>query len=426
MRRFAAVLALCGLAVAACGGDEPADETGTVIEVFTNYRGANATAFRRVLDGFEASSGHRVNHVGTADFADRIQERVAERDAPDIALFPQPGLIRALATEGQIRSFQSISETTADEIRSNYPAVLDPLTVDGELYALPWRVDVGSLIWYQPAVFERLGYEVPESFVDLVALASQMRLDGQTPWCLTIESFEATGWVGTDWIEDIVLRTQPVEVYDDWATGAITFDDERVRDAFTTWREMALDPGMHFGTTRTILNTPWSEAGDPMFDDEPGCLMHRQLGGAYRGELPPETTIGADGDVAVFVMPGAEADGPDPVLLAGEFAAAMSAEPGVEELLLYLADPLAGETWAETGGYLSPHLDFDRTAYSDDFARSLADVISEAELLRFDGSDTMPPTVGVGTFWTGVVDFVGTQDLDRAVTVIDAGFDDGD
>jgi alpha-glucoside transport system substrate-binding protein len=253
-----------------------------------------------------------------------------------------------------------------------------------------------------------------------------MEIDGSTPWCLTIESFEATGWVGTDWIEDIMLRTQPVEVFDQWATGQIRFNDERVRDAFSTWDDLALRSGRNYGTTRTILNTPWYAAGDPMFENEPGCLMHRQLGQAYRGALPDGTAIGPEGDVDVFVMPGADADDPAPLLLSGEFVAAFTSKPGVAELLLHLAKPSSGEIWAASGGYLSPHAGFDAETYPDEFTRQLAELIASAEVLRFDGSDTMPPGVGVGTFWTGVVEYVKTRDLDRTMAMIDSGYETDD
>jgi alpha-glucoside transport system substrate-binding protein len=392
-----------------------------VIEVFSVYRGTDAESFRRVLDDFEARTGIETAYVGTAAFAARIQERVESGEPPDLALFPQPGLIRDLASRGQLVSLESLGTAAASTARSQYPAFLDSLTVDGELYAVPWRVDLGSLIWYRPDVFAGLGYSVPTSFIELQALVSQMTLDGMTPWCLGVEAFAATGWVGTDWIEDIMLRTQSVAVYDEWARGEVPFDDERVRNAMSTWRDLVLAPGRTFGSVRVILNTPWEQAGAPLFDDEPGCLMHRQLS-TYQNHLPAGTTVGPDGDVDVFVMPAAnEADQP-PLLLAGEFAAALTSKPGVRELLLHLADPRSAESWAEEGGYLSPHRQFDAATYANDFDRTLARLMDDASVLRFDASDTMPPAVGVGTFWDGIVEYVATQDLDRVVATIDAGY----
>ncbi|MEQ9548021.1 MAG: hypothetical protein RIM23_00125 [Coleofasciculus sp. G3-WIS-01] len=41
----------------------------------------------------------------------------------------------------------------------------------------------------------------------MMALSDQIRADGGVRWCIGFASGDATGWVGTDWIEDIMLRT---------------------------------------------------------------------------------------------------------------------------------------------------------------------------------------------------------------------------
>ena len=54
---------------------------------------------------------------------------------------------------------------------------------------------------------------------DLVALTDEIRATGVTPWCVSMEHGDATGWVATDWIEDILLRTAPPETYDAWVAS---------------------------------------------------------------------------------------------------------------------------------------------------------------------------------------------------------------
>jgi alpha-glucoside transport system substrate-binding protein len=52
--------------------------------------------------------------------------------------------------------------------------------------------------------------------------------DGVKPWCIGIESGEATGWVATDWLEDAILRDQGAEYYDQWVNHEVPFDDPGV------------------------------------------------------------------------------------------------------------------------------------------------------------------------------------------------------
>ena len=61
-------------------------------------------------------------------------------------------------------------------------------------YAFPFKQEVKSLVWYSPDNFAEMGYEVPETFEDLMALQEQIVADGGTPWCIGLESGGATGW----------------------------------------------------------------------------------------------------------------------------------------------------------------------------------------------------------------------------------------
>ena len=44
--------------------------------------------------------------------------------------------------------------------------------------------------------------------------------------------------------------------------------------------------------------------------------------------------------------------------------------------------------------------------------------------VRFDASDLMPATVGSGSFWRGMVDWVDGKDTATVLSDIQAGYDD--
>jgi alpha-glucoside transport system substrate-binding protein len=82
-------------------------------------------------------------------------------------------------------------------------------TAPGHSTPFPYKADVKSLVWYVPENFEDAGYEVPGTMEELKALTEQIVADGETPWCIGLGSGGATGWPATDWVEDMMLRTQP-------------------------------------------------------------------------------------------------------------------------------------------------------------------------------------------------------------------------
>ena len=414
--RVLVALAAIAIAAASCSSD-PSPEFTESVTVFGSLRGDEARSFIESMAPFEERTGIDIQYVGAGSVAQEIKQRVQESDLPDVAILPQPSLVAALARDGHL---VPLNEETASAVTDNYStAAVATSRVDGTLYSVWYAAAVKSLVWYRPDVFAEGGYEVPGTWSDLMALTARMEADGFTPWCLSMESFGASGWVGTDWIEDIVLRSEDPEVYDAWAAGEVSFEDESIKDAFSVFKEIALTPGRVAGGARRILSTPWQQAGDPMFDEPPGCLLHRQ-GEVNRSNLPPGIVVGDDVDA--FVLPAMD-EGPPPILTGGDLAVAFRDRPAVQEFLRYLATPESGEAWAEAGGYTSPHLNFDAAIYGDDFDRWTAELLLDAETVRFDASDMMHPPVGTRSFWDGMMTLVRTGDIEAALAEIQAGYD---
>ncbi|MEA2057740.1 MAG: ABC transporter substrate-binding protein [Actinomycetota bacterium] len=410
-------LAAVALAAASCSSD-PSPEFTESVTVFGPLRGDEARSFLESMAPFEERTGIDIQYVGAGSVAQEIKQRVQESDLPDVGILPQPSLVAALARDGHL---VPLDGETVSTVTDNYStAAVEMGRIDGTLYSVWYAAAVKSLVWYRPDVLAEAGYEVPETWADLMALTARIEADGFTPWCLSMESFGASGWVGTDWIEDIVLRSEDPEVYDAWAAGEVSFEEEAVKDAFAIFKEIALTPGKVAGGTRRILSTPWQQAGDPMFDDPPGCLLHRQ-GEVNRSFLPSGIVVGDDVDA--FVLPAMD-EGPPPILTGGDLAVAFSDRPAVQEFLRYLATPESGEAWAKAGGYTSPHATFDPAIYGDDFDRWTAELLLNAEVVRFDASDMMHPPVGTRSFWDGMMTLVRTGDIEAALAEIQAGYDE--
>ena len=95
----------------------------------------------------------------------------------------------------------------------------------GEHYGLPTNINLKSMVWYPKDDFDKAGYTIPTTWDELIALSDQIVADGSTPWCVGFKSEGSTGWPATDWMEDIMLRTAGPDVYDQWYTHEIPFND---------------------------------------------------------------------------------------------------------------------------------------------------------------------------------------------------------
>ena len=378
-----------------------------------------AEAFRASLKPFTDETGIKVSVEGSGDFETLIIVRTEAGDPPDMAIFPQPGLMADfarqgnLADQGQILDLNTLGESYSD-------AWTELATVDGTLYGLPYRVQTKSLVFYSPQKWEEYGYEVPENWDELTALMDEMVANGHTPWCIPLENSGATGWVATDWVEEIVLRTSGPEVYDKWVSHEIKFSDPEIKAAVEKMGEIWLNPDYVLGGTTGILTTWIGEVGALFDDAETGCMMHRQAGwisAFFPEDIDPET------ESAFFYFPSIYEAQRRPVLGAGDIVASFNTGPEVRGLMEYLATAQAAEAWIKDyTGFLSPNSQVPMDWYQNDIERGQAEILQNATTLRFDASDLMPGQVGAGSFWTGMVDYVGGADLDTVLSEIDASW----
>ena len=79
--------------------------------------------------------------------------------------------------------------------------------------------------------------------------------DGDTPWCVGIESGAATGWPATDWTEDMMLRTTSLENYDKWVKGELKFASPEVKKAIETFAKIWNNDKYVYGGKATIVTT---------------------------------------------------------------------------------------------------------------------------------------------------------------------------
>ncbi|HEX9767117.1 MAG TPA: extracellular solute-binding protein [Nitriliruptorales bacterium] len=370
-------------------------------------------ALQAALDIFEQSTGNTVEAEFTDDFATTLGIRIDGNNPPDVAFFPQPGALQGAVDDGAVTSFDDAGVVTAGLA----PGVLEAGTFDGTAYGVVVKQALSSLLWYNLPAFEAGDHSPPESWDELLSLTEEISATGTPAWCIGIESGGATGWVATNWIEDVMLRLHGGDVYDQWTTGALAFDSPEVREAFELAGEIFFDEDAVLGGTTGILNTPFGTAAAPMFQDPPACLMHRQAGfieGSFEGELGT--------DYGLTLMP--PIDGNGGAIFSGDLAAILSDNPVAGELVSFLVSSEAQEAWHghEGSGSLSVRGDFDASVYPSASLAQQGELLAAQDVARFDGSDLMPSAVGGEAFFTELVAWLNGQDLDTTLANIDAAW----
>ncbi len=411
-----------GAATAAliAGGANAADLT-----IAGPWTGADEQQVQNVLDIFREQSGLDVSYVGSDSFEQQIVIDAEAGAAPNIAVFPQPGLASDMASRGFLAP---LKDGTADWIRENYAAGqswVDLGTYEGQdgnedLYGFFYKVDVKSLVWYSPETFEDAGYDVPETMEDLKALTEEIAANGETPWCIGLGSGGATGWPATDWVEDMMLRTQSPEVYDQWVANEIPFNDERVVGAIEEFGWFIQDAHVA-GGKGAVASTDFRDSPKGLFSSPPQCYMHRQAS-FIPAFFPEGTEVGVDVDF--FYFPAyADKDLGAPVLGAGTLWAITNENDAAHQFIEFLQSVEAHEAWMAQKGFLTPHKGVNPDAFGDPTLRKMNEILLGATTFRFDGSDLMPGAVGAGSFWTGMVDYAGGKPAEQVAQEIQDSWD---
>ena len=396
---------LLTLILGACGGGSLEGEEVTITGALI---GVEQDLFRAAFESFTEETGIIVSYTGSDNFEQEIQIQMESGDTPDFALWPQPGGLVDAANRGYHVPLEDLGIDIAD-YRDNYSSYLVGLgEVDGVVYGGVGSVNLKSLVWYQPEEFAARGYEVPETWDQMIALADQIVADGMTPFCFGMYSNGASGWLATDWMEDIMLRTgNGTDSYDKWVTNELAMTDPIVKNAATLLSQIMHTEDYVAGGTDAIVSTFFGNAQDPMFSKDangnPGCFMHRQAS-FITAFWPEGEQEFAGSKTTVFGFPVIDPSLPKAALGAGDMWGAFNDREATKAVAAYMLELDFFDSIAESpqNSRLSGHAKYPSDRYGSDLYKEFGNIVSAAlseNAFRFDASDLMPPEVGAGSFW---------------------------
>ena len=406
---LAAALALA--VVAGCGGSDSEPESTTAepaagevsgsVSILGPWTRDQQKSFEAVLDGFRDTQPKvDVKYTSAGDSTVTVLgTAVAGGNPPDIAVIPQPGLVRDFQAQGALEPLDFAKDVIAD----NFPASLIDLgTIDGKLYSLMFKAANKSTVWYNVGAFEAAGVTPPETFEQLREVAATITASGLPAYSVG----GADGWTLTDLFENIYLRQAGPEKYDQLAVHEIPWTDASVKSALTTMAEVLGDDATIAGGRSRALQTDFATSAESVFSDPPKAAMIIEgdfvpAAVAGKTELEPGTGYG------VFPFPSVDGSGAM-VVGGGDSLVTFKQTPASKALIEYLATPEAAAIWARRGGFSSPNENVSPDVYPDDISRRIATAIAEAETFRFDMSDLAPAKFG-GT--PGQGEFKLLQDL---------------
>ncbi|HEY7598362.1 MAG TPA: ABC transporter substrate-binding protein [Candidatus Limnocylindrales bacterium] len=364
--------------VGACS-TAPGGQIGGSVSVLGSWEGAEEQAFLAMIRPFEQETGVTVRYTGSRDLNGLLWEGVAKGKPPDVAGLPGPGQMAEFARHGSLRDLNGVIDIAAYKA-DTVPAFVELGTVDGRLVGVFIKTSLKGLIWYNPRNFT---LEHPATWDDLVDAAGRAKRGDTRAWCLALESGATSGWPGTDWIEDIVLRQSGPDVYDDWVAGRVPWSSPEIRAAFELYGTVVGDAA---GGPAEEIATNFMDGGNGLFSEPPECLFHHQA--TFMTEFFKSRAAAREGEYDFFPFPDINPQYAHSVTGGGDLFGMFNDTPQARALMRYLVTPEAQSIWVRRGGALSVNIRV--TDYPDDLQRRAAEVLAGADRFRFDASDLMP------------------------------------
>jgi len=353
--------------------------------------------FNAMVKPWQDQTGGNMKFTGTRDITAQLNVQVQGGNPPDVAIPAEVGLFKEYAQEGKIISLDKCNNGLEQYVKDNYPkAFLDLATVNGKLYGFFMKADTKGTIWYNPKWFQQNGLKpltADSTWDDLANLAKAIKAKGVAPWSIGLEAADASGWPGTDWIQQIIFNQEGASTYDGLVDGSIKFTDPKVKDAWQKFGQMALTDGYTSeGGAAGINATNFQDSAYPPFTDPPKAGMV-YLGSFASGFIQtqfPNDKAGTDYDFMTW--PGGKITG------SANIVYAFKANPTVCSYLKYLASAQAQSIWVKAGGFTSVNKQVSVDDYPDAVSQKVAKQLLDAKDFRFDLDDAIGGSVQTAYF----------------------------
>ena len=398
-----------GGSAAPAGSGGPAASFGQIggsVSVVGSWSGAEQDSFLAMVKPWEDMTGVKVEYTGSRDLNAQLTQGIAGGNLPDLAGLPGPGAMREWYKQGALKPLDFVDLNAYKAATPKGYADIG-IADDGKLLGIFTKVAVKGLLWYNPKNFDPGS---AKTWDDLTAALQSKATGTVKPWCVGFESGAASGWPGTDWIEDFIVRQSGPDVYKNWVAGKVKWTSNEIKQA---WQALGKVLDASYGGANYVVNTNFGKAANPMFANPPGCLMTHQAN--FITDFFKNEAKATPSDYTMMQMPDINSQFTGISTAGGDLFGMFHDTPQAKSLIQWLITPDAQQIWAKRGGFIASNKNVSPDVYPDPASKKAAEIFQSASTLVFDGSDQMPNAMN-DAFFKAVMTF--TQDQSQLDSIL--------
>ena len=277
--------------------------------------------------------------------------------------------------------------------------------LDGSQYFVPFYFYAWG-IHYRKSLFADNGYEIPETWDELLALCEQMQSDGIIPFA----AGNVGNWPQMGTFDMINLRTNGYDFHVSLMGGNEDWTSDEVKQVFTNWEQLL--PYYE----ENANGREFQEAAQTLASNEAGMYL---IGNFVTDQY--EADVAEDIDFFLFpeINPEHGRDAIEAPIDGFMMAANPANEEGAKELLAGLASAEAIDAYiGVTPSVVAANASADTSGYNALQAKAAEEVGNAKYIAQFLDRDT-DPAFASDVVGVGIADFLAGGDIDTILTTIE-------
>ena len=337
-----------------------------------------------------------------------------------IAIIPNPQGVVNLAERKLIYNLDDVLVDN-NSIFNLYPNhLVSIVSHEDSIYGGWTRLFPNSLIWYDISKFEQHNVNF-DNFETLLEGTKKIADNGTSPWCANSESAASTGWVQTNWMEDVLLTKYGPKVYDEWSKLKIDASNVKIFLSIKHMEEFIFYENHIYNGPGSIISKEFRNLPKVLLDDSIECFMSWS-GHYFRYYIPEDYQYLKD--YAVTNIPKINFE--NSVVGIGDNIVLTKDNELSKKVISKILSKNFGEIWSsyQDTEFISANQNFNKQIINNELTKFEYSIVHDAlqkDLFRYDASEIMARPIGSNLLWKLFKEYIreGPQNLVKLLNELD-------
>ena len=337
-----------------------------------------------------------------------------------IAIIPNPQGVVNLAERKLIYSLDDLLVDN-NSIFNLYPNhLISIVSHEDSIYGGWTRLFPNSLIWYDISKFEQHNVNF-DNFETLLEGTKKIADNGTSPWCANSESAASTGWVQTNWMEDVLLTKYGPKVYDEWSKLKIDASNVKIFLSIKHMEDFIFYDNHIYNGPGSIISKEFRNLPKVLLDDSTECFMSWS-GHYFRYYIPEDYQYLKD--YAVTNIPKINFE--NSVVGIGDNIVLTKDNELSKKVISKILSKNFGEIWSsyQDTEFISANQNFNKQIINNELTKFEYSIVHDAlqkDLFRYDASEIMARPIGSNLLWKLFKEYIreGPQNLVKLLNELD-------